>query len=63
MIEIADLNLPVSSIGTDAAGDIYVLMFGGPILRLVEAESGYVPSVNIVPSVTVMPPVTPNSGP
>lgn len=30
-------------------------MFGGPILRLVEAESGYVPSVTIVPSETVMP--------
>ena len=63
MIEIADLNLLVSSFGTDAAGEVYVLMFGGPILRLVEAELGYVPSVNIVPSVTVMPPVAPSSGP
>ena len=57
MIEVADLTWPVSSFGTDAAGNVYVLTFAGPILRLVEAEAGYAASpVSIVPSVTIMPP-------
>ena len=55
MTQIADLPNPFSSFGTDADGEIYVLPVGGPILRLVESESGYVPSVTIVPSETVVP--------
>ncbi|MCY3800475.1 MAG: PQQ-dependent sugar dehydrogenase, partial [Chloroflexi bacterium] len=63
MIEIADLPLPVSSFGTDAAGNVYVLTFGGPILRLVEADSGFAtPPVSVAPSETFTPPATPISG-
>ena len=58
MLEIANLTRPISSFGTDAAGEVYVLTFGGPILRLVEAGSDYVPSVTIIPSETVVPAVT-----
>ena len=54
-IEIADLTGPISSLGIDAAGEVYVLTFGGPLLQLVEAESGHVPSVTVMPSVTVLP--------
>ena len=54
MIQIADLP-SLSSFGTDTDGEIYVLTIGGPILRLVEAESGYVSSVTIVPSETIVP--------
>ena len=43
MVEIADLNKPLSSFGADAAGEVLVLTFGGPILRLVEAASDYAP--------------------
>ena len=39
MIQIADLPYPVSSFGTDELGEVYVLTFGGPILRLVGADS------------------------
>ncbi|MCY3800662.1 MAG: PQQ-dependent sugar dehydrogenase, partial [Chloroflexi bacterium] len=44
MIEIADLNWPVSSFGVGVSSEVYVLTFGGPVLRLVEAESGYTTS-------------------
>ena len=54
MIQIADLDLPLSSFGTDAAGEVYLLTFGGPILRLVEGESEYAPSVTHVPLLTTM---------
>ena len=54
MIEIADLDTPLSSFGTDADGEVLVLTFGGPILRLVEAEAGYAPSVTHVPSWTIL---------
>ena len=62
MIEIADLDLPVSSFGVGGSGEVYVLTFGGPILRLVEAESGYVPSAHIVSSITVMLPAVREPG-
>lgn len=52
MIQIADLNQSISSFGTDAAGEVYVLTFGGPILQLVEAESGFLPSTKLMPSRT-----------
>ena len=54
MSQIADLDLPLSSFGTDAAGEVYLLTFGGPILRLVEGESEYAPSVTHVPLLTTM---------
>ena len=55
MIQIADLPNSLSSFGADAAGEVYVLTFGGPILRLVEAESGHLSSVSIVPLETIAP--------
>lgn len=45
MLEIADLDRPVSSFGTDADGEVLVLTFGGPILRLSEGVSDLAPSV------------------
>lgn len=58
MVQIADLGRPISSFGTDSAGEVHVLTFGGPILRLVQAESGFVPSMTIMPSTAVEPPET-----
>ncbi len=64
MVEVADLPLPVSSFGTDEVGNVYVLTFAGPILRLVEAESGYVnPPANTLSSRTFTPPADRNSVP
>ena len=39
MIEIVDVDYRLSSFGTDDSGEVYLLTFGGPVLRLVEAES------------------------
>lgn len=61
MVQIADLSRPISSFGTNAAGAVYVLTFSGPILQLVEAESGFVPPMTIMPSETVVPAVTGDS--
>ena len=57
LIQIADLPSPLSSFGTDAAGEVYVLTIGGPIRRLVEAEDGSGLPVTIVPAETIVPPV------
>ena len=54
MIEIVDLDKPLSSFGLDADGEVLVLTFGGPVLRLVEAESRFAPSVTHVPLVTTV---------
>ncbi len=56
LIEIANLPQPISSFGVDAAGEVYVVTFGGPILQLVEFESGFIPTTTIVPSETFEPP-------
>ena len=50
MLEIADLPWPISSIGTDSASEILVVTFGGPILRLVQATSGYIQAATVAPS-------------
>jgi len=50
MIQVADLPTSLSSFGVDAAGEVYVLTFGGPIRRLVEAEDGSGLPVTIGPS-------------
>ena len=55
MIQIADLPNMLSTFGTDSDGEIYVVQVGGPILRLVEAESGYLPPVTVVRSETIVP--------
>ena len=49
---------PLTSFGTDAAGEVYVLSFGGPLLRLIEAEAGIMPTETIVPSELVVPSTT-----
>jgi len=36
--QVADLDTAVSSFGTDADGEVLILTFGGPVLRLVEAD-------------------------
>ncbi len=54
MIEIADLDKPLSSFGTDANGEVLVLTFGGPVLRLIEIESEYAPAVTHVPTATIV---------
>ena len=55
LVQIADLNLPLSSFGTDADGEVYALTFGGPILRLVEADPGSELPVNTVATETTTP--------
>ena len=54
MIEIADLDKPLSSFGIDEDGEILVLTFGGPLLRLSEAESAHAQSVTHIPSATIV---------
>ncbi|MCY3894931.1 MAG: hypothetical protein OXG17_00505, partial [Chloroflexi bacterium] len=63
MIEIADLEKPLSSFGTDRNGEILVLSFGGPILRLIEGDADRAPSATHIPSATVVtlpPPANPS---
>ena len=43
------------SFGIDDNGEVLVLAFGGLVLRLVEAESGYAAPARIVPAVTTPP--------
>ena len=45
LIEVADLDRPLSSFGTDANGELLILTFGGPLARLVETRLGYAPAV------------------
>ena len=54
-VEIANLDVPVVSFGIDDNGEVLVLAFGGLVLRLVEAESGYAAPARIVPAVTTPP--------
>ena len=56
MVEIANLDVPVVSFGVDADGEALVLAFGGLVLRLVEADSGYAAPGKTVPAVTTPPP-------
>ena len=63
MIEIADLEKPLSSFGADKDGEILVLTFGGPILRLMEGDADRAPSATHIPSATVVtlpPPANPS---
>ena len=55
LIQIADLSYPVSSFGVDDTGEVFVLTFGGPIVRLVEAETGLSPRVSVFRSETIEP--------
>ena len=44
MLVVADLDRLLSSFGTDANGEVLILTFRGPLLRLVDAEEVYAPS-------------------
>ena len=55
-IQIGDLPFPLSSLAADATGEVYVLTFGGPVLRLVDSAAGYGLPTRVFPSVTIMPP-------
>ncbi len=54
MVEIADLDKPLSSFGMDTDKELLVLTFGGPILRLVEGDPDYAPSVTHAPEWTIL---------
>jgi len=56
MLEIANLDAQVVSLGLDEDGEVLVLAFGGLVLRLVESESGYSEPSKVVPRV-ITPPV------
>ena len=58
MIQIADLPNPLISFGTDAAGEVYVLMRWKSIQRLVGAEDGSGLPAAIVPTETAVSPGT-----
>ena len=45
LIEIADLDRPLSSFGVDADGEVLMATFDGPLVRLVQTRLGYAPSV------------------
>lgn len=45
LIEIADLDRPLSSFGVDADGDVIMTTFGGPLVRLAKSQLGYTPLV------------------
>ena len=64
VIEIADLDRPLSSFGIDADGDVLLATFGGPLVRLVQTELGYAPSVTLRARVTTFgAPLAPNTSP
>ena len=54
-VEIANLDVPVVSLGIDNNGEVLVPAFGGLILRLVEAETGLSAPEKVVPAVTTPP--------
>lgn len=55
VVEVADLSAPVVSLGADADGEVLVLTFGGLVLRLVEAASGYSEPDEVAPRLTTPP--------
>ena len=55
VVEIANLSVPIVSLGVDADGEVLVLAFGGLVLRLVEGESGHSEPSEVVPRVTTPP--------
>ena len=55
VVEIANLSVPIVSLGADANGEVLVLAFGGLVLRLVEAEAGLSEPSEVVPRITTPP--------
>ncbi len=45
LIEVADLDRLLVSFGVDADGEVLMLRLGAPLVRLVQTELGYAPSV------------------
>ena len=54
LIEVADLDRPLSSFGVDADGEVFMVTFGGPLVRLVQTQLGYAPSVTHKARVTTL---------
>ena len=64
LIEIADLDRPLSSFGVDADGEVFLLTFGGSLVRLMQTGFGYAPSVTRKVRVTTSgAPLEPSIGP
>ena len=53
LIEIANLNRLLSSFGVDANGDVLMLTFGGPLVRLIQSQLGYAEAVTHRARVTI----------
>ena len=54
LLEVADLDRPMSSFGVDADGEVFVLTFGGPLVRLVQTQLGYAEAVTHKSRVTIL---------
>ena len=54
LIEIADLDRPLSSFGVDADGEVVLVTFGGALVRLVQTQLGYADSVTRKVGVTTL---------
>ncbi|MCY4113319.1 MAG: PQQ-dependent sugar dehydrogenase [Chloroflexi bacterium] len=54
LVEIADLDRPLSSFGVDADGEVVLVTFGGALVRLVQTQLGYADSVTRKVRVTTL---------
>jgi len=55
LIQFADIDFPISSFGTDADEEVFILTHGGPIFRLSESDTGSQLRTDTVVTVTVTP--------
>ena len=64
LVEIAELDRPLSSFGIDADGELFMVTFGGPLVRLVQTQLGYAVTVTHRARVTTLgAPLDPDSSP
>ena len=64
LIEVAELDRPLSSFGIDADGEVFMVTFGGPLVRLVQTQLGYAVTVTHRARVTTLgAPLDPDSSP
>ncbi|MCY3913284.1 MAG: PQQ-dependent sugar dehydrogenase [Chloroflexi bacterium] len=54
LVEIADLDRPLSSFGIDADGEVFMVTFGGALVRLIQTQVGYADSVTHKARVTTL---------
>ena len=54
LVKIADLDRPLSSFGIDADGEVFMVTFGGALVRLGQTQVGYAPSVTHKARVTTL---------